>query len=989
MLLSLVLASPALFASAHAAPAGSARVAEITPSAGPYTIIDPSCAVEGTAPLSVVGSTFTLTGVYTGAIVDECANSVLNGSGYTVTPTSGTDFGVQVNTTSGVTVENVVVGGTPEEAVEVINATDTTVVNATSSLGMDFGIVGTHDTGLTISESNLNDTADAGIEVGGAQDVTVSNSYSSAGPVGVAADSSYGIVVTNLTATGDEDGALLLTDSDVQLTNDNFSGETASGILEVYSDQVTASDLNASGSETGAVAELSNDTVITDSNLSAESDVGVEGFVVDGFNVSGSNLSGAGTYGVLAQLGTDLSFWNDSVNGSAVDGFDIENSTSVSITASWATGDGWNGLRSVSTGDLSVVGSVFDNVTSDGGNGTELLHSSDVTLSGDDEENDTTGVTDEGSSQVAVTGANTTYDTLGFLFDVDSRVTVTNSTALEVALGAEFIGTNGDSVINETLYNTTADGYLDIESTGLTISDSTASGPAYSPPLEGIMEATAIGTTLFNDSFTNYRVGVYVTEGIRTTLDAVNVTSASLAALYILAASDLTVENGNFSSSGIGFDLGQVGTASILGNTFYNDTEEFEFPAADQGGLSVYWNNFVRGPATEGWVVDGDGATAANVVFADGYPGGGNYWSNWTTPDLESGPLQNLPGGDGIVDFPLPIAGTLEDPYPLTRAVTIPDTTTQFLAVGLPGGTSWTVVFNGTSQSTASNSLIFSTRTAAQNVSLDYSVVAPSGWTVAPASGSVETNGSPLLVVLDFAPVTYPVAFTQSGLAAGTPWSVTVNGTTISSDSGSASLSLPNGTYNYTVNPTAGYTVAPSSGTLVVASAGNTTALLFSAVEYTVDFTEHGLPEGTVWSVTFDGVTKTLPSATISFAIANGSYQYSVGNVSGYSLVGGSGSQEVAGPGASVQVAFTANSTSGFGTGSGLFWVLVAVIAILAVALVAAVLMGRKKPPAAAPASAWTPPATSATAAASTSPPPGGATTPPPGATGPPPNWKE
>ncbi|MEM3325620.1 MAG: S53 family peptidase, partial [Thermoplasmata archaeon] len=59
---------------------------------------------------------------------------------------------------------------------------------------------------------------------------------------------------------------------------------------------------------------------------------------------------------------------------------------------------------------------------------------------------------------------------------------------------------------------------------------------------------------------------------------------------------------------------------------------------------------------------------------------------------------------------------------------------------------------------------------------------------------------------------------------------------------------------------------------------------------YTVTFTESGLPSGTSWSVTFNSNTKSSTTNTISFTgIANGTYSYSVGAVSGYTASPSSG----------------------------------------------------------------------------------------------------
>ena len=62
------------------------------------------------------------------------------------------------------------------------------------------------------------------------------------------------------------------------------------------------------------------------------------------------------------------------------------------------------------------------------------------------------------------------------------------------------------------------------------------------------------------------------------------------------------------------------------------------------------------------------------------------------------------------------------------------------------------------------------------------------------------------------------VSFHESGLPAGTSWSVTVENTTRTSSGTFVNFSLPNGpTYSFTVEPVAGYTPSPSSGSFALA----------------------------------------------------------------------------------------------------------------------------------------------------------------------------
>jgi len=54
-----------------------------------------------------------------------------------------------------------------------------------------------------------------------------------------------------------------------------------------------------------------------------------------------------------------------------------------------------------------------------------------------------------------------------------------------------------------------------------------------------------------------------------------------------------------------------------------------------------------------------------NTVWNDGYPSGGNYWSDYTGVDAYSGVYQNETGSDGIADMPYVIDASNQDNYPL------------------------------------------------------------------------------------------------------------------------------------------------------------------------------------------------------------------------------------------------------------------------------------------------------------------------------------
>jgi len=74
---------------------------------------------------------------------------------------------------------------------------------------------------------------------------------------------------------------------------------------------------------------------------------------------------------------------------------------------------------------------------------------------------------------------------------------------------------------------------------------------------------------------------------------------------------------------------------------------------------SIFRNNFVNNAQQ---VYSSDSVN----TWDDGYPSGGNYWSDYNGTDLYSGPYQNITGSDGIGDTPYIIDGNNRDRYPFT-----------------------------------------------------------------------------------------------------------------------------------------------------------------------------------------------------------------------------------------------------------------------------------------------------------------------------------
>jgi len=139
-------------------------------------------------------------------------------------------------------------------------------------------------------------------------------------------------------------------------------------------------------------------------------------------------------------------------------------------------------------------------------------------------------------------------------------------------------------------------------------------------------------------------------------------------------------------------------------------------------------------------------------------------------------------------------------------------------------------------------------------------------------------------------PPRYAVTFTEAGLPLGTPWSVTLNGTSRSGMGSSIAFSdLPNGTYVFAVPPVGRYLNSPGTGLAVVSGSSISVGIGFYQMNpgtYLVTFTQSGLPLGRAWEASID--TRSFTQYAISYgpgvtlAIQNGTSTWSVSSNGSY-----------------------------------------------------------------------------------------------------------
>ncbi len=290
---------------------------------------------------------------------------------------------------------------------------------------------------------------------------------------------------------------------------------------------------------------------------------------------------------------------------------------------------------------------------------------------------------------------------------------------------------------------------------------------------------------------------------------------------------------------------------------------------------------------------DSAGSTFSNPTVISS--SSGNFITNLTIPKNFKGTFDVITATASMTGHP---SGTSAVSLNISNSLS----SATFVESGLPSGTSWSVTFDASSESSSGNATVF----YAPNGMYTYSVSSIPGYKISPSSGTVTLTDSGVRVNISFVQVYFPITFIESGLASGTQWSVNLSGTVVTSTSNSITFNEMNGTYGYKILPVPGYTISSVSGT-ITSNGGFNQYLTFQQVLYTVTLKENGLPTGYYWSATLGTYKLSSDSNLIQFSVPNGTYPYAVNVPTGYLAANQTGSVTVSGTGMTQEVTFTAN----------------------------------------------------------------------------------
>ncbi|MCL4451583.1 MAG: thermopsin [Candidatus Thermoplasmatota archaeon] len=295
--------------------------------------------------------------------------------------------------------------------------------------------------------------------------------------------------------------------------------------------------------------------------------------------------------------------------------------------------------------------------------------------------------------------------------------------------------------------------------------------------------------------------------------------------------------------------------------SFNDGTEQFGLQMYSSGNL-IYGNNFTtQNPV---YSPEYNFYCGSPAIYKDSWNStttGNQYWNyNLETPFNESGMIAS-----GKDYFP--------DSYVIGDNVTFKTGLSQQtnISIGVCG-----LIAQGTNEITIYK--LFKNDTK-------YSYFAEYGDPAA-GSSSFTPNSSNFVVNLSSAKLLNSITFEEQGLPSGTSWSVTLNGTTLTSTSYSITFNESSGTYDYMVATSdVSYVATTQFGSVSVTQETYVGVDFLPA--YKVAFNETGLPASSPWYVNISGMPASGPiiNPTYTAYLANGSYSVSVNtSAKGYNV---------------------------------------------------------------------------------------------------------
>jgi thermitase len=471
---------------------------------------------------------------------------------------------------------------------------------------------------------------------------------------------STNISVRGLTLADNVQGVLLAYSSECLIENVNPLNNTYGVYLYSSSNNTLVRNTVTSQGDRGVEFIGSNDNIVSDNTIT-NNEVGIGLWLSSENNTISRNSVSNGTMGVGLYLDSSASnVISDNAIAANNQGIMLYNSGNNTLRNNRLTGNSYNfGVYGVCLSHY-----VNDVDTSNTVNGKQIYYQ--INQHDKQVPADAGYVAFVNSTGVTVRGPSLSNNEQGVLFAYTNGSAITNVTASDDYNGIYLWSSNGNAISRSNVANSGWDGVGLYYSENNTIAGNTVSNASIGVDITASPHNSVDSNTVFGDV-----VGILLYHSADNTVISNKVSggAGSLAGIALSGATRNVIRRNRVADNTVTIGAGIYlewfsGYNTILLNTVSDNRYGICLGYWGLAGLqdqdnnnTIYHNNFIKNTKQ---------ALSLNSVnvWDNGYPSGGNYWSDYTGVDFCKGPYQNETGSDGLGDTRYAVDGNNTDRYP-------------------------------------------------------------------------------------------------------------------------------------------------------------------------------------------------------------------------------------------------------------------------------------------------------------------------------------
>ncbi|MCK4445436.1 MAG: right-handed parallel beta-helix repeat-containing protein, partial [Thermoplasmata archaeon] len=548
--------------------------------------------------------------------------------------------------------KNVTGGSIPLDAGEAILANCTNVI--VQNLDVSNGTVGV-ETGFSSWNTIVNNTASlndlAGILVDNSHDTTIYNNTALTNhKYGVYVHLSKDISIIRNNASGNRDGIFLYDQSDNNVIVDNImSSNSGSGAYILNTDNNTVADNTVIGNGMDGVSIWSSTNIMVLNTTMVENGVYVRGELLEHWNthiIASNSINGK-----------PVVYWKNITGGTVPPGAGqiiLANCVNIVVDRQNVS----DGTAGIEAGHSQWITITNNTAVSNSREGIFLSHTSNVTIA-------------QNNASHNMHGIYTYYES--YYLDVIDNI-LSNNSGVGLRSGYFWSGKTYYSVFENNTISSNVEEGLHVQGDFNDIINNLATNNMHGIYLQRSTGLNVTWNTVSGNDFgINFRGDIFNSLAAHN-----NLTDNGLS--FRVAYSDFNVIANNTinKSWDDGFYLFGSDSNTIIDNMVM-DSAVYGIEVDYSNFNMIYHNDFVFN------MLQAYDDTGTNI-WDNGYPSGGNFWSDYNGTDNMSGPNQDQPGSDGIGDTPYNITGdSSQDRYPLMN-VTLPIFETPSAPLNLTAG---------------------------------------------------------------------------------------------------------------------------------------------------------------------------------------------------------------------------------------------------------------------------------------------------------------